>query len=193
MQALSLLYEYSRDNVSRYNHLVSAHNIAKYILDDTIVRDDIKIKILNTVLLHDIGYSNKINETDNHNLDGYRFLKENAPDLCFNNVILLHGDMVNLAKDEYAEIYKEAYDNLTELEQIVMVIVDYCDNHSDGNGNWVNVGERFKEMKERYGDVFETVKYPKDMMDFAYFINKALPYALKRLDYKYGDCSKLMK
>lgn len=193
MQALSLLYKYSRDNVSRYNHLVSAHNIAKYILEDTIVRDDIKLKILNTVLLHDIGYSNKINETDNHNLDGYRFLKENAPDLCFNNVVLLHGDMVNLCKDEDKEFYRDVYNNLTEIEQIALVVVDYCDNHSDGNGEWVNVMERFEEMKERYGDKFEILKQPKDTMEYAYFINTVLPYTLKRLDYQYGDYSKLMK
>lgn len=181
MNALEILNLTTEKESSRYKHLTACCNLANELLQDVPINLDIKEKILNTVLLHDIGYSHTLNVTGEHNIDGYNFLNKNHPDLCFHKIVLLHGDFINYCPTKYNEILESVYDSLTDLEFAVLIIVDYCDHHIDGLGNEVTIDGRWKDIKNRHSADSKVLKVQDDLIKYSYHIEKIIDRILNIL------------
>lgn len=159
---------------TRYKHLMACHKLATELLADVPVSCDIKEKIANTVLLHDIGYSHKLNITNCHSVDGYVYFEKNYPDVCFHKAILLHSDFINYCPEEHKEIVETVYDSLTDLEFAVLILLDYCDNHVDGLGNRVTVEGRWEEIRNRHGKDSVVVKREEELTAYGHHLNNII-------------------
>ena len=57
MNALDVLKYTTNEDSTRYKHLTKCRELGEELLSDILIDEKIKEKILNTILLHDIGYS----------------------------------------------------------------------------------------------------------------------------------------
>lgn len=181
MKAIDILKITTNEETTRYKHLTSCYMLAKELLEDVPINFDIKEKILNTVLLHDIGYSDKLNVTNNHTIDGYDFLEVNYPDLCFHKTILLHGDFINYCPDIYKEKLELVYDSLTDLEFAVLIILDYCDHHVNGLGKRVSIDERWCDIRNRHTKDSKVLQLQEDLINYSYHIENIISRILNIL------------
>ena len=185
MEALNILLETTDVSSPRFKHLTMAYNIAKEITNDLNIPKELKEKIVNTVLLHDIGYSEKINSTKLHSLDGYNYLHSKYPDICFEKCILLHSDFPKYCPNDYSDFVSNIEDNLSELEQIVLIILDYCDIHSNGFGKKVSLEERWEDLTSRHANNPTRLKEVLSSKEYAIFIDKSIEYNLEKLESLY--------
>lgn len=178
---MELLISTTNVETTRYKHLTGCYELAKELLENVKMDNEVKEKILNSVLLHDIGYSNKLNKTDCHSLDSYNYLKDNYPDVSFYKSILLHGELINYCPEEFKEEIQEVYDSLTDLEFATLIIIDYCDNHVNGYGVRVTVDERWEDIKSRHDKDSPVVKYAEELTNYCYHIDNIIDEILRRL------------
>lgn len=166
---------------TRYKHLTACYSLATELLANVPVSLDVKEKIANTVLLHDIGYSHKLNVTNCHTIDGYDYLDENYPNLCFHKAILLHGDYINYCPEVHKQKLETVYDSLTDLEFAVLIILDYCDHHVDGLGNRVTIEERWADLKNRHGKDSKVLQLEEELVAYSYHIDNVIERILNIL------------
>lgn len=178
MKAIDILKYTTKEELSRYKHLTSCREFALEFLDTLDISVDVKEKILNTILLHDIGYSEVISDTGYHSLDGYRYLKNNYPNLCYHNAILLHSDFVNTCAEEHEEFVTEIYNSLSDLEFAVLIFLDYCDSHIDGMGNEVTLAGRWADLRNRYKNQPEKMQNIIDTFSYACHVEKIVDKVL---------------
>lgn len=181
-QAFEILEFTTDKELSRYKHLTSCFSFASELLNDVTISDDIKNKILNTILLHDIGYSEKIKVTGEHSIDGYTYLNENYPDLCFSKAILLHSDKINQVSNNYLQLVEKAYDSLSEIEFITLILLDYCDTHVSAYGDECTIDERWSDLKDRYINDPKTLKSINETYEYAIHIESIVNYILDKLN-----------
>ena len=181
-QAFEILEFTTDKELSRYKHLTSCFSFASELLNDVTISDDIKNKILNTILLHDIGYSEKIKVTGEHSIDGYTYLNENYPDLCFSKAILLHSDKINQVSNNYLQLVEKAYDSLSEIEFITLILLDYCDTHVSAYGDECTIDERWSDLKDRYANDPKTLKSINETYEYAIHIESIVNYILDKLN-----------
>lgn len=181
MNAIDILKFTTEEETTRYKHLTACYNQAKEMLSTINIDEIVKEKILNTVLLHDIGYSEKINTTNLHTLDGYNYLKNNYPEVCFHKVIALHGDFINICPKDYTDTVNDIYDSLSDLEFATLIILDYCDTHTDGYGNKVTLEERWSDLENRHKNENHLTKHYDDLKKYTYHVEKITPEILHRL------------
>lgn len=181
-QAFEILEFTTDKELSRYKHLTSCFSFASELLNDVTISDDIKNKILNTILLHDIGYSEKIKVTGEHSIDGYTYLNENYPDLCFSKAILLHSDKINQVSNNYLQLVEKAYDSLSEIEFITLILLDYCDTHVSAYGDECTIDERWSDLKDRYANDPKTLKSINETYEYAIHIESIANYILDKLN-----------
>lgn len=172
MKAIDILKYTTKEELSRYKHLTACREFASELLDTIDISLDIKEKILNTILLHDIGYSEVISNTGYHSLDGYHYLKNNYPNVCYYNAILLHSDFVNTCPAEYTDFVIDIYNSLSDLEFAILIFLDYCDSHIDGTGNEVTLEGRWIDLHNRYNDKPEKLQELKDILSYASHVEK---------------------
>lgn len=152
MKAIDILNYSTEENTTRYKHLTKCHELGQYILSDSKIDNSVKEKLLNTILLHDIGYSDVIKKTGIHSIDGYQYLEDNYKDICYHKAIIFHSDFINGCPDEYKNYVQEIYDSLTDLEFAALIILEYCDTHVDGYGNEVTIEDRMNDLYARYSN-----------------------------------------
>lgn len=172
MKAIDILKYTTKEELSRYKHLIACREFALELLDTLNIKTDVKEKILNTILLHDIGYSEVISDTGHYSLDGYRYLVNNHPNLCYHNAILLHSDFINTCAEEYKDFVTDIYNSLSDLEFAVLIFLDYCDSHVDGMGNEVTLEERWADLNNRYKHNPEKMKIVTDTFSYACHIER---------------------
>ena len=170
MEAIDILKYTTKEELSRYKHLTACREFASELLDTLDISSNVKEKILNTILLHDIGYSEIISDTGYHFLDGYRYLINNHPNLCYHNAILLHSDFVNTCAEEYKDFVTKIYNSVSDLEFAVLIFLDYCDSHVDGMGNEVTLQGRWLDLKSRYEAEPEKLETLKDTFSYACYV-----------------------
>lgn len=181
MLAIDILKETTNEELSRYKHLMSCYNLAKELLDTIDMNNDIKEKILNTILLHDIGYSDVISCTGNHFVDGYTYLENKYPDICYHKAILLHSDFINTCNEKYTELVYNVYDSLSDLEFATLIILDYCDSHVDGMGNEVTIEGRWADLNKRHSGNESKMKVVNETKSYAYHVEKIVNHILNLL------------
>lgn len=181
MLAIDILKKTTSEEQTRYKHLTACYQFANELLDTIDLTDEIKTKILNTVLLHDIGYSEVISNIGNHFVDGYNYLNENYPDICYHKAILLHSDFVNTCNNEYKELVTSVYDSLTDLEFAVLILLDYCDTHIDGVGNEVTIEGRWADLENRHGNNIPKMNIINELKSYAYHIESIVDRILDSL------------
>ena len=172
MKAIDILKYTTKEELSRYKRLTACREFASELLDTLDISLDVKEKILNTILLHDIGYSEVISDTGYHSLDGYRYLINNYPNICYHNAILLHSDFVNTCVEEHKALVTEIYNSLSDLEFAILIFLDYCDSHVDGMGNEVTLQGRWLDLKSRYEDEPEKLQILMGTFSYACHIEK---------------------
>lgn len=181
MKPIELLKLTTDVETTRYKHLIACYNLATEILTNVPINEDIKEKIANTVLLHDIGYSDKLSITNCHTVDGYDYLDKNYPKLCYHKAILLHGDFVNHCPEVYREKLETVYDSLTDLEFAVLIILDYCDHHIDGFGRRVTIDERWSDLKNRHSKTSKVIELEDELVAYSYHIENIIERILNIL------------
>lgn len=181
MKAIDILKFTTNEETTRYKHLTACYNQAEELLDNINIDKETKEKILNTVLLHDIGYSEKINTTKNHTLDGYNYLKDNYPNICFHKAIALHGDVINICENEYKDTFNEIYESLSDIEFATLIILDYCDTHVDGFGNRVTIAGRWADLEKRHKHELHLTKHYTELKRYAYHVESIIDNILKKL------------
>lgn len=181
-QAFEILEFTTDKELSRYKHLASCFSLASELLEGITVSDAIRNKILNTILLHDIGYSEKIKVTGEHAVDGYNYLNENYPDLCFTKAILLHSDKINQVSKNYLQLVTDTYDSLSEIEFITLILLDYCDTHISAYGDECTIDDRWCDLRNRYVDNETILKSINENYEYAIHIESIVNYILDRLD-----------
>lgn len=174
MNAIDVLKYTTNEDSTRYKHLTKCRELGEELLSDIIIDKEIKEKILNTILLHDIGYSEKIKDTGVHSVDGYRYLDANYPDLCFHKAIYMHADFVNVCPENYKEESALIYDSMNDLEFAALLIVDYCDSHTDGYGNEVTIKGRWEDLQNRYKNKPEVLEITKKTEKYAYHVERVI-------------------
>lgn len=174
MNANEVLIYTTEKNTSRYNHLIGCYNLALDLLKDITLPTTVKDKILNTVLLHDIGYSDKLKCTGLHSIDGYNFLNKNHPDLCFHKAIYLHSDFVNICPDRYKAQSDEIFNSLSDLEFATLLLLDYCDCHIDGQGNEVTISGRWMDLESRYQNNATVLHNSLSTKEYAYHVERII-------------------
>lgn len=174
MNALDVLKYTTNEDSTRYKHLTKCRELGEELLSDILIDEKIKEKILNTILLHDIGYSEKLKDTGIHAIDGYRYLDANYPDLCFHKAIYMHSDFVNVCPDNYKEESNLLYDSMTDLEFATLLIVDYCDSHIDGYGNEVTINGRWEDLENRYKTRPVVLAIAKTTKEYAFHVERII-------------------
>lgn len=183
MKAIDILNITTEMDVPRYKHLSACGDLAKEILEEVKIPSELKEKIIGTVLLHDIGYSNELKNTGQHSFDGYFYLSENFPGLVFEKSILFHGDFINVMSNSLYKEVEGIYDTLTDLEMIVLHIIDYCDTHIDGKGNEVTINGRWSDLEKRHKGINpEKWEVALKTKEYAYFVENTINYVLDRLE-----------
>lgn len=181
MKSIDVLRYTTDIESTRYKHLMACYNLVTELLADVPISSDVKERIANTVLLHDIGYSHKLNITNCHAIDGYVYLEKNYPDICFHKAILLHSDLINHCPEEHRQMIENAYESLTDLEFAMLIILDYCDNHVDGLGNRVTIDERWKEIKNRHSDDSIVIQLEDELSAYGYHLENIIERIFKIL------------
>ncbi|MBP3916202.1 hypothetical protein [Clostridium sp.] len=193
MKAIEILNSVVENDTKLYKHLWGAYTKAKNLLDGRHIDSDIKEKIINTVMLHDIGYSKKIAEVGDHNLDGYNFLLKKYPGVTFEKCVLLHGNYIGfLTEDDMHEnnaskvlLADETNKSLTQLEEEVLNFLDYCDITTDGNGECTTVNGRLVDIIKRYGTSEVKVKNFENHIDAAYRVCERIHYTINKIENMY--------
>lgn len=150
MEHVRLIRDYLGEGSPRYKHSIE---VSKLVME--IVGSSYEYSQHATIaaLLHDIGYSEEVNFTGFHPVDGYRFLRAKGYVKDILDVVLHHS----LAREDYLhnhstkelEDYKEII--LSDRAQKILEIVSYADWHTDGQGNRVSVDGRYADILDRHG------------------------------------------
>lgn len=121
---------------NRKLHLKSSYDIILELIPE----EGTCSKLKNTVLYHDIGYSNEaaFENSDDHNLKGYLFWQ--GKNVVHEKAILFHS--------RFSEVILTCED----IDVLATYIVDYCDIHSGPQGQRVSIDERIDEIGKRYGE-----------------------------------------
>ena len=182
MNAFDILKETTDINHPRYLHLNGCYELAKELLEGLDISLPVKEKMLNTVLLHDIGYSSSVKVTGCHYVDGYNYLLDNHSDVCFEKVVCLHGDFVNITPIHHKDFVEGLYDSLSYLEFATLILVDYCDTHINGVGEEVTIEDRWNDLISRHNSNDErTMSDILNTKEYAYHTEKVINYILNIL------------
>lgn len=123
-------------------------------------------KVLNTVVLHDIGKSELL-DGSSVNEAGYNYLC-NSP-----KVYALAIKNMNTAS--YLE-------GCTEVETLVTTIIDYCDVHTNSKGGFCSVDDKLEETLGLYGITSREYRNMLDNINYYYIIDSDIKSTIKRLD-----------
>lgn len=133
--ALKTLDVYLGDDVNRFAHSCNCAQLLMDIANKNGIK--ISVRLVNTVLLHDVGYSSQVTLNEDHNMNGYLMFKDSNK--VYARAILNHG--------------KNIYDDKSSLiEQYATMVVDYCDSHVDYDGKKCTIDERIANIIKRYGE-----------------------------------------
>lgn len=124
-------------------------------------------KVINTVLLHEIGNSNLIKFSNNFKENAFALLK-NSSDV-YARAILNHST--------------NTYDfESSELEQYVTMVIDYCETHTDEDGFECTLDEKIKKTIERYGSSSKEVEELLNLYDYYIGVELDIFDTIKKID-----------
>jgi len=173
---LKKLYRIKKLTKDRYKHIINMYMYARKLLfknnnviNNKLLSEKEKAKILISILYHDIGYTkvnknikiNKIIENNIHQINSYKeAIKDNfIEDKDILEAILNHTGAKNeiyLLSQKYNDftIYNKYYSenkNRRKLEKNkIYKYLTYFDLHINSKGEIVTLKERLNEIKERY-------------------------------------------
>lgn len=122
--------------------------------------------VLNTILLHDIGKSHRLNG-DSVTEKGYAYLV-NSPKVYARSIR-------NMGTGRYAS-------DCGEIETLITTIIDYCDSHTDYKGNYCTVDEKLQEVGTLHGMLSKEYKLMLNVLDYYYITDSDIQESIKRLD-----------
>lgn len=147
------LEDYFDKSNLKYSHIMGTHRLMEHLATSLSLTGQLKQDCLDSALLHDIGYSEKVNKTGFHPYDGYVFCMENRLSPAVAKAVLLHSGAMSemLFKNLGLEsVYLPAIQSLTEQELFVLELTTFCDIHVTLNGCFVSLEDRIKDMSARY-------------------------------------------
>lgn len=156
---LDLLKEKLGDiNINRLNHSIQCMERFKSKCGELGVTPT--KRMLNTLLLHDIGYSKTIQDefdVKSHNLAGYLFLDSTMPNDVHTLPILLHGFGKGLNQ----------VNSLPYEDSLILSVLDYFDVTTSHEGKECSIESRIASISSRYGE--ENRKYLRALSKIEYF------------------------
>ena len=123
-------------------------------------------EVLNTVILHDIGKSNKL-KGDSIAEKGYNYLKQ-SPKVYARSIR-------NMGTGRHSA-------ECNEIETLITTVIDYCDSHTDYRGNFCNITDKLQEIGTTCGMFSEEYKQMLNVLDYYFITDCDIPATIKKLD-----------
>lgn len=153
--AIDLVDSFLSDTTTKYEHTYGVYsnvlkNIRKYCNHITFSE---KNHLIQASLLHDLGYSDRLNKVDFHPVDGFNYLKESGFDDTVYKLVLYHSYSDVLCMQTRPSLYHYYIENtLTSKEKELLDILSLSDFTSDVEGTPVSLRERLEGILERHGN-----------------------------------------
>jgi HD superfamily phosphodiesterase len=163
------------DMPQRLKHIKSVGKRAEYV--SKILDESDREILIAAAYLHDIGYSEKLNKTNFHPLDGAVYLKNKGLERIA-SLVAHHSCAENEAK------LVGIYDKLSEFkcdDELVLNALSYCDWTTSPFGEKVTVEERINEIIERFGADSLITKSIKQTMSFRNKVKEDIEYRLRKI------------
>nr|WP_239061059.1 HAD-IIB family hydrolase [Desulfovibrio sp. JC022] len=179
---------------TRLAHMRQAGSTARRLTAQIDYDAETARKIITAALFHDVGYSEKLNKTGFHPLDGAAYLAHcNAPEDLIRAVLWHSSTPVEIeSMPEMKEIYSQFPG--PNYDCPIHKAVAYCDFRTSPVGESYSFGQRIVELENRFGTdsvppaiARKTLPYSrKNQHDFARTIacaqNKSLPWVFCDID-----------
>ncbi|SDZ36188.1 HD domain-containing protein [Thermoactinomyces sp. DSM 45892] len=139
----------------RYHHILGVVDRMKELVKKIVIPDEWRTQLIQTAFLHDIGYSEQLNQYNFHPLDGALFVQKIGISKSVLAAILFHSDAYTSAKHirpDLFEVYSDNYDLLDETDHMFIDLITYCDIHTSPTGIEITLQERVRDVVRRYGE-----------------------------------------
>ncbi|CCO22843.1 HAD-IIB family hydrolase [Maridesulfovibrio hydrothermalis] len=139
------------EDSTRLAHMRQACCTAKRVVSQMGYDAELSEKIITAALFHDIGYSERINRTGFHPLDGAVYLAHcNAPEDIIEAVLWHSSTPIEIKElPEINNIYQKC--PAPDFENPVLRAVCYCDFRTSPLGESLSFGQRIIELESRFG------------------------------------------
>jgi hypothetical protein len=156
------LSKYIPPDRHRYTHILGVVERMKEVLAQIEMEEETKELLLQTAFLHDIGYSDKLNQYDYHPLDGAFFVQQCGFPKPVIAAVLFHSgayESVKKTRPDLVSIYAYNAQWLDETDQLFIDLITYCDLHTSPVGKKISVKERIDDIVTRYGAEHEVSRF----------------------------------
>lgn len=150
-----LLATYLRSETARYKHVLGVVRCMEEILQKIDIDITWKPLLIQACYLHDIGYSDKLNQFDFHPLDGAIFAQNQGFPKPVIAAVLFHSCAYESAiriDDKLKHIYQENLSQLDQKDHLFIDLVTYCDLHTSVTGERTTLPQRVNHVIDRYGE-----------------------------------------
>lgn len=160
MESIDLLKHHLGDT-PRYNHSMGVFNLVVDLIERSIrvFSDDLKVDILTSALLHDIGYSKENTYHEAHTINGQNLLAKRRYPIVVQRVCLLHSFGEYLVEGIWRDRLTWMRESLTPREKLVIDIVSYADRMIGPNGDIMTPLERYEEITTRHANNVKVLEF----------------------------------
>lgn len=152
------LSQYLSPEQNRYHHILGVVDRMRELIEKIDIPLEWKPLLIQTAYLHDIGYSEHLNQHNFHPLDGAVFAQEMSISKPVIAAVLFHSDAYTSVKHirpDLLETYSRNYYLLDKTDHAFIDFITYCDIHTSPIGKKITLEERVQDVVRRYGEGHE--------------------------------------
>jgi putative nucleotidyltransferase with HDIG domain len=149
------LAEYLSPEENRYHHILGVVRHMQTILPRLGLEQETKELLIQSAYLHDVGYSQQLNQYNFHPLDGAVFAQQAGFPKPVIAAVLFHSEAIETveeSRNDLLPIYSLNQKLLDEQDWLFIDLVTYCDVQTSPKGEKVSLDERVRDVVERYGE-----------------------------------------